>query len=129
MNILIVEDDYMQFDWINMNLKDAFNTEPDRIRTEGEFRSSLEDIKTSPPDVIIMDVMLPWEMSDENMVPEPDEVKQEGEYRAGFRCQALLMKYEETKKIPVILYTVQNREDLRDELKELPHNVMFMPKE
>jgi CheY-like chemotaxis protein len=128
MNVIIVEDDYMQFEWINTHLKEAFQVEPRRIKTEKEFRAALDEMKARPPDVIVMDVMLPWNVpwEDDEL---PDEVRQEGEYRAGFRCQALLEHHEKTKTVPVILYTVQNREDLKDELKGLPQSAMFLPKE
>jgi CheY-like chemotaxis protein len=131
MNVIVVEDDYMQFDWINMNLKEAFGAEPRRFKTEREFHDAIGEIKENPPDVIVMDVMLPWDAlwkEDQEDEVKPDEVRQEGEYRAGFRCQALLAQDEKTKMIPLILYTVQNREDLSGELKDLPPSAMFLSK-
>src|SRR5438270_413636 len=116
MNVIVVEDDYMQFDWINMNLKEAFEAELRRFKTEREFRDALDEIKESPPDVIVMDVMLPWDADWKDDEVKPDEVRQEGEYRAGFRCQALLAQHERTKAVPIILYTVQTSEDLSGEL-------------
>lgn len=130
MNVIVVEDDYMQFDWINMNLKESFGVEPRRFRTEKEFYDALDELTENPPDVIVMDVMLPWDAHWKEDGVKPDEVRQEGEYRAGFRCQALLAQHEKTRAVPLILYTVQTREDLSGDLKGLPQKTaMFLPKQ
>ena len=129
MKILVVEDDYVQSQWILMNLKKTFGSQPQWIETESQFRDNVKKIAANPPDVVIMDVMLSWTEASENMTPRPPEVRQEGMYRAGLRCQEILSNLDETKNVPVILYTVQNLQDLERDLKDMPPNVLFLPKE
>ncbi len=61
MYLLVIEDDYLQANWIQENLQTAFPTARiQRIATELDFRSHLEEIGRDRPTVIIMDVMLRW---------------------------------------------------------------------
>src|ERR1051325_2405825 len=105
--ILIVEDDYLQTAFTVPALQNAFRgSEIKQVETELEFRELLEDIATDPPDVIVMDVMLPWTWPEPERIPAPEDVQAGGYHMAGLRCAALLSRYETTKAIPVILYTV-----------------------
>jgi CheY-like chemotaxis protein len=118
MYILVVEDDYLQADWICKRLKRALHSEVHRISTESQFRKQLKQIEDKRPDVVVMDVMLPWTDPSPNIEPPPPEVLEQGFYRAGVRCTKLLAENKKTKDIPVILYTVLERADLEDQLKE-----------
>ena len=122
MYILVVEDDYLQADWICKKVKQVLRTDVKRISTESQFRKQLKNIEKNRPDVIIMDVMLPWTDPSPDIELAPHEVIEEGFYRAGVRCTKLLAANENTKGIPVILYTVLERADLEDQLKELSSN-------
>lgn len=130
MNILIVEDDYLQAEWFQKELKKEFpRANIDIIKTEYKFRSCMEEIAKKPPDVIVMDIMLRWADPSPDMPQPPDDVKNEGFYRAGLRCQKLLAESEKTRIIPVILYTVLERNDLKENLQKLPSHVIHLPKE
>jgi CheY-like chemotaxis protein len=118
MFILVVEDDYLQAEWICKKLKQVLHCEVQRLSTESQFRKQLHEIEEHRPDIVIMDVMLPWTDPSPNIEPPPPEVIKEGFYRAGVRCTQLLIANEKTKSIPVILYTVLERADLEDQLKE-----------
>jgi len=133
MKILIVEDDYLQADWIRANLEQAFSNletgiDIDQIGTELEFRARLADIPKEPPDVIIMDVMLRWTDPSPDMQLPPDDVQEKGFYRAGLRCARLLAKDKRTSDIPVILYTVLEHIDLKGDLQGLPERVIYLLK-
>jgi CheY-like chemotaxis protein len=119
MYILVVEDDYLQSNLICEKLRNTFHANVKRLSTEMEFRQNLDELARNRPDVIIMDVMLRWtDPSPEVKIP-PREVRKEGFYRAGIRCTKLLAEREETKGIPVILYTILERTDLENQLLEL----------
>lgn len=130
MTIVIVEDDYLQADWIHKKLKEAI---PDanlrHISTESEFRSSFEDIANEKADVVVMDVMLRWTDPSPDLHLPPDDIGKEGFYRAGLRCESLLANDQRTSNIPVILYTVLERTDLNHELRNLADNVVYIPKQ
>jgi hypothetical protein len=78
-----------------------------------------------------MDVMLPWTDPSPTIEPPPREVVEEGFYRAGIRCARLLATNKTTKHIPVILYTVLERADLEDQIRELSSlaNVVHLRKD
>jgi CheY-like chemotaxis protein len=130
--ILIVEDDYLQVDLIKTALQKEPDFSPakatiDRISTERQFHTRFEEIKSNPPDVIIMDVMLRWDDPAPKMEPPPPEIKRRGFYRAGLRNEEMLALDEKTRDIPVILYTLL--EDI--DLKEMPERskLRYLPKD
>jgi len=130
MKVLVVEDDYLQADWIQRNLERALpGITIYYINTELEFRSRLDYIAGATPDVIVMDIMLRWANPDPNLQLPPEEVKEGGFYRAGLRCQKLLANDERTKDIPVIFYTVLEPYDLESELQQLSGNITYLRKE
>lgn len=131
MNIIIVENDYLQYDW----MKDIFRRYfPDyritQIKTELEFCNQLEKIAAKPPDVIIMDVMLQWTTPSENVETPPDEVIEAGHHTAGLRCEERLRGNRRTKSIPVILYTVLEQSDLERRFGgTIPEHIRHLRKE
>jgi CheY-like chemotaxis protein len=132
MKILIVEDDHLQADWIHQSLANKFpRAEIERISTELEFRSRVDNgnLAENPPDVIIMDVMLRWTDPGPDLKPPPSDVREEGFFNAGLRCERLLAQEERTSHIPVILYTVLERTDLKQDPEKLRRNVHYLPKE
>ena len=116
MKILIVEDDYLQADWLKETLGDYFpGSTVQQISTESEFRSQIEHLRKSPPDLVLLDVMLRWaDPSPKTAVPTEDA--KNGFFRAGLRCEGLLRQFKETRRTPVILYTVLQGSDLGEEL-------------
>jgi CheY-like chemotaxis protein len=118
--IYLVEDDYLQADSIITELTGGIpNLEIRRITTEAEFRERFSEIEHDLPVAVIMDVMLPWTEPSPEPPAVPLEVQENGFYRAGVRCAKLLLD-SQTTKIPIILYTVLEHEDLHHEL-ELQH--------
>lgn len=133
MNVLIVEDDYYQAQWIEQKILETFKDSRCKIiRTEREFREFIAEREGFDPDIIILDVILPWTMPDQTVDPPPREVKINGRRRAGMRCQQLLAADPETQRIPVVLYTVLEEEDLKEPLSNLEHkahNVIYLSKQ
>ena len=87
--ILIVEDDHLQSEWIEIEIKKHFpGVQVEKIATEYDFRIKLEDVKKNPPDIILIDVMLRWTDPSPNMIHAPKDVKEDGgHFHAGFRCE------------------------------------------
>jgi len=130
MYLLVIEDDYLQANWIQESLQTAFPTARiQRIGTESDFRSHLDEIAKHRPTVIIMDVMLRWTDPSPDMTPPPEDVREGKFYRAGVRCKELLAERDETKDIPVILYTVLEASDLHKELQDSSATIVHVPKE
>jgi CheY-like chemotaxis protein len=130
MYILVVEDQFVQADLICENLEKEFpDSVIEQIDTESEFRYRLDAIAMNPPDVIVMDVMLPWTEPDPVMPPTPEDVLNAGFNRAGLRCAKLLAENDLTKGIPVIVYTVLEEFDLERELRNDHRNVVYLRKD
>lgn len=131
MYILIVEDDHLQAELIEEALLKETDlgseTSVRRLSTERQFREYLPEITTRKPDVIVMDVMLRWTDPSPDMQPPPEEIVKAGCFRAGLRNAKLLAQNENTKNIPIILYTMLERIDL-GETPELM-GITYLPKD
>lgn len=115
LKILMVEDDPVQIEVMEEALRRGLKeARIDLIRTEHEFCSRLEKIAANPPDVAVIDVMLRWTDPSPDLPKPPPEVVAGGHYKAGVRCQALLGSRPDTRKIPVILYTVLEQDDFKE---------------
>lgn len=130
MYILVVEDDYLQADLI----EEALRLEPsltsariERLSTESHFHANFERIAGTPPDLVIMDVMLRWADPTPDMQPPPPEIANQGFHRAGLRNERLLAQDPRTKSIPVILYTILEDLDLDGILE--PQRLHYLSKD
>lgn len=126
MNILLVEDDDLQVELLCEDLQKAFAQAPRVIRTESEFISNFDEILKNPPDIIIIDLMLRWTLPSPDFLKPPKEA--EDNHTAGFRCKKMLLDNERTRSIPVILYTVFDREDHYAQIRELREPVNYLQK-
>lgn len=130
MHIVLVEDDWLQAEWIESRLRESFhNVEIKRISTEQEFNAQLAAFVVAPPDVFIIDGMLRWANPELDQPPPPAEVQENGYFRAGLRCQAKVLAHERTRHTPIILYTVLDDLDLEQALQDMPANVVYLRKD
>ncbi len=119
-NILIVEDDNMQLDMIQEVLFRTFSdVQFSDIQTEHEFYTEIPTILASPPDLILMDLMLRWTHPVPQMPAMPDDVKTEGYYRAGIRCIRKIMAASSKEPPPILLFTVLADDDVARDLEAL----------
>jgi CheY-like chemotaxis protein len=127
--ILVVEDDHLQEGPLVDQIKDAY---PDgrvkSIYTEYEFRDFLTKLRRETPDLVIMDVMLRWADPKPGNAHPPQEVLDGGFYRAGLRCAELIAGDDKLQAVPVILYTILEKDDLERQGKPLPANVTYVRK-
>lgn len=98
------------------------------ISTESEFRLEFDKISQSPPDVIVMDIMVRWADPTPDLQAPPEDVLTEGFYTAGLRCEQMLAHEPKTRNTPVILYTVLEPTDLDGEITKRGRNVIVLPK-
>lgn len=120
-NILIVEDDNMQLDMIQEVLFRTFrDVQFSDIQTEHEFYQEIPTILASPPDLILMDLMLRWThpAPPSEMPPMPEDVESQGYYRAGIRCIRKIMAAS-SEPPPILLFTVLADEDVARDLDTL----------
>ena len=91
-----------------------------QIATEREFRDRLDAIRQDPPDLFVMDIMLPWTEPSPKMPPVPLDVQEGGFFFAGVRCLTLLANHPNTSAVPVILCTVMGLAEIENNLGGLP---------
>lgn len=116
LKIIHVEDDHLLADQVEQEIAREIPTAKiDRIRTEFEFRERMHELIAEPPGVVILDIMLRWTDSAPSMPTRPPDVEKSGRFRAGIRCLELLRK--QNSNVPVILFTVLEKTDLKLELE------------
>jgi CheY-like chemotaxis protein len=128
-DILLVEDDRRYAEILTRTLeKGLYAMRIRRVCTESEFYQLLPAIRSTPPDIIILDMMIRWQNPTPEMRLPPDDVKKDGYYRAGLRCFAKLQETAETNKIPVIFHSVIEHSEVQHELGPLPAHVLCLSK-
>ena len=129
LKVLIVEDDPLQASYLKEQFENEFReVEIFLIRSEKQFREDFKAIEDFAPDLIILDVMLRWMNPPLNMSSIPGDVEVEGFYRAGFRCLKSLIESQALKDTPVIIHSVLEKDELQEELNNLPMNVFASDK-
>ncbi|NOS89472.1 MAG: response regulator [Methylococcaceae bacterium] len=106
--IWLVEDDFDSRKSIRNAINDkSIEAKVIELTTEHEFREQLNRVtdESNLPNLVILDIMLPWTKPMKNMPPEPDDVKEKGVYRAGARCEKLFREKQSLKGVPVIIYS------------------------
>jgi CheY-like chemotaxis protein len=119
MKIVLVEDDYLEEELVRQVLRERFRIQYEDIRTistECEFHQEARKIATSPtpPQLVIIDVMMRWTNPAPDMPAPPDQVRKEGATRAGLRCAELLDALNPA--IPILFYSILDRSDLDTDL-------------
>lgn len=126
---VIVEDDHLQKGPLEANLQAAFDgAQITTFSSEHQFSEHIPTLQSSPPDLILMDVMLRWALPSPNAPAPPTEVAEGGYYRAGLRCANLLLANERLRQVPVVLYTILERGDLERDGNTLPANCSYVGK-
>ena len=117
--IVLLEDDSIQQAAIKVWLQEAFPKASIQLfSNESSFCAWLET-ETTAPDLAILDVMVRWSDPGSERPEEPEDVQQEGSALAGIRCAMRLRQIPLKAKVPVIFYTVFNREDFVSDIGKL----------
>jgi DNA-binding NarL/FixJ family response regulator len=127
MRIAIVEDDHLQYGRLQENLQTEFQAEVTRVGTAQTFFLALSTLRSKPPNIFIIDVMLPWQTTATAQEPPPEKYR--NNRHLGIQCQKWLAEDETTRKIPVVLLTELDRSSIGDDLKDLPANVKYLRKD
>jgi CheY-like chemotaxis protein len=128
-HIVVVEDDYLQREPIRDEFAAAFpKARIETITSESEFRGRLRELRRRRPDVIIMDVMLRWANPHPNSPQPPSEVAEGGYYRAGLRCAELVRDDPSLRNVPIVLYTILERDDVQRAGRGLGNKILHVRK-
>jgi CheY-like chemotaxis protein len=133
MYFLIVEDDKSQYSDIEgaiTQIESVRNSQKriERFATESEFIDNFESIARDKPDVIILDIMLRWTDPAPDMKLPPPDIAEQGFFRAGVRCERRLAADPRTRDIPIIVYSMLEKEDLKGEIPHRPE-VSYLEKD
>jgi DNA-binding NarL/FixJ family response regulator len=127
--ILHVEDDPCEAEHVRQTLEKEFTSRGvtiQRVCTELQFRTMLDEIVQNPPTLVLMDIMLRWCDPAPDLKEPPADVRSGGYDRAGLRCQRLL--WAKNPNIPVIFFTVLHESDMEGDLRPMEKNVFFISK-
>lgn len=128
MKLLIVEDDFIQAEYIETELKQLLtDVEIKRISTESKFYDFLAEIDENKPDIILLDIMLRWTDSAPDLREMPENVENEGFHLAGIRCEKKLRETKGGENIPVIIYSVIARDSYNSFIK--PERTKYLNKD
>ena len=128
-HFVVVEDDHLQEERIVDHLRATFDgARIHALSTEEEFRAHLPAMRADVPDLMLVDVMLRWTDPRPGIPLPPDDVLSGGYYRAGQRCAQLLLDDPVLRAVPVVLYTILERNDLERDGQRLPANTSYLGK-
>jgi hypothetical protein len=131
--IVWLEDDHIQREGTIPTLRRAVpDMELDEVSSESEFVRRINEWTKNPPDLFMLDMMVRWtdyKLPEDQRTPEPPRVREEGYSRAGVRCLDFLRQHQELATVPVLFYTILERQDLRGRYRNgLPKNVSLVTK-
>jgi CheY-like chemotaxis protein len=130
MRILIVEDDGLQYESLQRGLRQEFDDAAVTwIQSAKALLEWIDKPNAESPDIILIDVMLPWQGVEAVPTPPPREVVA-GDYRhIGIHCQRWLTADDRTRRTPIILFTELDRTSLEYDLRDLPAHVRYLRKD
>jgi CheY-like chemotaxis protein len=128
-HFIVVEDDHLQEGPLADHLAGMYpDAVVETLATEEHFRAHLPKMRQAIPDLVLMDVMLRWASPRPGMPTPPDDVVAGGYYRAGLRCARLMLGDSRLRRVPVVLYTILERNDLERDGQTLPPNATYVGK-
>lgn len=127
--IVLVEDNP---DWLELccdRLKKELSRDPVVIGSESDFIENMPEFEKHPPQLFIIDVMVPWSEPRPDIPEASEEVKRNGFFKAGFRCQKRLAENENLRNAPIIFWTILSDKDVLRALRTYPLNVSHVAKD
>jgi CheY-like chemotaxis protein len=128
MKFLIVDDDDNTGRIMSEVFTNEFGAEVSVVSTEREFRERLGEFSADPPDLVVMDIMLPWDTPRLDTLPPPEDVLEGGFEGAGWRCVALLAQDAGTARVPIVISTIAGPDTLRGARAATTARVFFHAK-
>ncbi len=103
-HIWLVDDDPLLLKDLVPCLENELGVEVKVFQTEAVFRSCFQEVAvSSPPSVVVLDVMLMWTMPGPQIISRAEGCSDS--QKAGFRCRDLLKSFASTRRVPVVFYT------------------------
>ena len=128
-HFVVVEDDHLQESPLADHLAGMYpDAVVETVTTEEQFRAQLPAMSAAVPDLVLMDVMLRWASPRPGLPTPPEDVVAGGYYRAGLRCARLMLADSRLQHVPVVLYTILERNDLERDGQTLPPNATYIGK-
>ena len=129
MRVLLVEDNWEHAQEIIAHLRRSFDdVAVAHMETEWDVRQNLPKIVSAGPDIIFLDIILPWCRPSPDMPPPPDEIVSGNPYRAGLRCLDLFLSESQLSGTPILVHSVLDPERIAEGMKSVPDNVVFLRK-
>lgn len=123
--ILLIEDDFMYCEHMAELLADTFpNIAMTVVETESALISSIDDLASEPPDIIISDMMLRWTDSTDIADAMPPGHVMFG----GARCIRAIRERDALATIPVLIITAATSNQYEQHLPDPPSNIETLTK-
>jgi len=120
MKVLLIEDDYLFAQEVREDIRrELQDIDVDVIGNESSFLEHFPEIQSTPPDAIILDLMLPFSRHQ----PHLSSNEPESHVSGGMRCLKRLLEGSRTKSIPVIVHSAGGMLP-----GDFPGNVLWVPK-
>ena len=127
--IILLEDDFLYESYLRDKILNSIRgVIVEEVETESLFVEKLKGYQKSPPSLIIMDTMLPWDLPGPTNKEAPKEISEDGVRKAGFRCLQRLQAHKKTESIPVIICSVLPKDELSEEISTLKKQAIFVSK-
>lgn len=129
--VVVLEDVIEWQGYIGAVLRDRAGATVEFVGTEESFRFSLAQFEIAPPDLFVLDCMLPWTTPKPSGTEAPSDVVNGTFHQAGIRCHRFIARSLKLSQTPVIFWTMISQGDLQKELGEggrLPEGTYYVPK-
>jgi CheY-like chemotaxis protein len=128
MKVVVVEDDYLQAGMIRDALTSQYSDiELIDLANEMAFINALPELERDAPDLIILDIMIPWHDPLTRVVAPPQQVDREP-LRGGIRLLREIRNRSQLASVPVIVHSALAWHDVENDLAVRPDHVVFVHK-
>jgi DNA-binding NarL/FixJ family response regulator len=129
MKVVLIEDDYLEAGQIKDLLGQQYQgVDIVDIATESDFVAAIPALEEDPPDLVVMDIMIPRHRPSLNIVAPPEEDVDHLSLRTGIRLLGMLQGNARLRNVPVIIHSALAWHDLEADLSNRPNHVLFVHK-
>jgi len=130
MRILLLEDDCIIAERLEHEFVSAFpGCSITHIQTELSFIQFLPSLRENPPDICLLDLMVPFASPSDKTTYEALSADQGAFHLAGLRCWRMLQDLPQTARIPAIIHSIVDSLRVRALFDDPPLTLHFVSKE